>query len=78
MNKHYIGFAHTFEIACKNINLDIAGDGSQPIRVDLRRLALIPGNHEAYTRIALHESPDRESSSPIPAKHPGIASKIPV
>ena len=46
MNKHDIGFAHTFEIVCKNINLDIAGDGSQPIRVDLRRLALIPGNHE--------------------------------
>ena len=46
MNKHDIGFAHTLEIACKQINLDFAGDGSQPIRMDLRGLAPIPGNHE--------------------------------
>ena len=49
MSKHEVGFAHTNEIACKK-KLDCAGDGSQPIRMDSRGLAPIPGNHERLYR----------------------------
>ena len=76
MSKHEVGFAHTNEIACKKQSRLCRG-WFTAYTYGLKGLSAYTG--KPWTPIqGLHESLYWENCSPIPGKHPGIASKTPV
>ena len=76
MSKHEVGFAHTNEIACKKQSRLCRG-WFTAYTYGLKGLSAYTG--KPWTPIqGFHESLYWENCSPIPGKHPGIASKTPV
>ena len=76
MSKHEVGFAHTNEIACKKQSRLCRG-WFTAYTYGLKGLRAYTG--KPWTPIqGFHESLYWENCSPIPGKHPGIASKTPV
>ena len=76
MSKHEVGFAHTNEIACKKQSRLCRG-WFTAYTYGLKGLSAYTG--KPWTLIqGFHESLYWENCSPIPGKHPGIASKTPV
>ena len=76
MSKHEVGFAHTNEIACKKQSRLRRG-WFTAYTYGLKGLSAYTG--KSWTPIqGFHESLYWENCSPIPGKHPGIASKTPV
>ena len=76
MSKHEVGFAHTNEIACKKQSRLCRG-WFTAYTYGLKGLTAYTG--KPWTPIqGFHESLYWENCSPIPGKHPGIASKTPV
>ena len=76
MSKHEVGFAHTNEIACKKQSRLCRG-WFTAYTYGLKGLSAYTG--KSWTPIqGFHESLYWENCSPIPGKHPGIASKTPV